>query len=89
MQLYKALGVTLEIDRNELALSNASTSRPARLAGLEDHVDCCDWLFLSQLDATVVNVSLTTLAVELHSSLTAIQWVYERPISSRLLSCFL
>ena len=31
--------------------------------------------FLSQLDATVVNVSLTTLAVELHSSLTAIQWV--------------
>src|SRR5271170_4103642 len=31
--------------------------------------------FLSQLDATVVNVSLATLAVELHSSLTAIQWV--------------
>src|ERR1700674_1324619 len=31
--------------------------------------------FLSQLDATVVNVSLTTLAVELNSSLTAIQWV--------------
>src|ERR1700735_4601478 len=31
--------------------------------------------FLSQLDATVVNVSLSTLAVELHSSLTAIQWV--------------
>jgi hypothetical protein len=30
--------------------------------------------FLSQLDATVVNVSLSTLAVELHSSLTAIQW---------------
>jgi EmrB/QacA subfamily drug resistance transporter len=30
---------------------------------------------LSQLDATVVNVSLSTLAVELHSSLTAIQWV--------------
>jgi MFS family permease len=31
--------------------------------------------FLSQLDATMVNVSLSTLAVELHSSLTAIQWV--------------
>jgi EmrB/QacA subfamily drug resistance transporter len=31
--------------------------------------------FLSQLDATVVNVSLSTLAVELHSSLSAIQWV--------------
>jgi EmrB/QacA subfamily drug resistance transporter len=31
--------------------------------------------FLSQIDATVVNVSLATLAVELHSSLTAIQWV--------------
>src|ERR1700723_1563940 len=31
--------------------------------------------FLSQLDATVVNVSLSTLAVELHCSLTAIQWV--------------
>ena len=31
--------------------------------------------FLSALDATVVNVSLSSLAVELHSSLTAIQWV--------------
>ena len=31
--------------------------------------------FLSQLDATVVNVSLSTLAVELHSSLGTIQWV--------------
>lgn len=31
--------------------------------------------FLSQLDATVVNVSLSSLAVSLHSSLTAIQWV--------------
>src|ERR1700688_3900659 len=30
--------------------------------------------FLSQLDATVVNVSLSSLAVDLHSSLTAIQW---------------
>src|SRR5271156_3826311 len=31
--------------------------------------------FLSQIDATVVNVSLSSLAVELHSSLSAIQWV--------------
>jgi EmrB/QacA subfamily drug resistance transporter len=31
--------------------------------------------FLSQLDATVVNVSLSSLTVELHSTLTAIQWV--------------
>ena len=31
--------------------------------------------FLSQLDATVVNVSLSSLAVQLHSSLAAIQWV--------------
>ena len=28
-----------------------------------------------QIDATVVNVSLSSLAVELHSSLSAIQWV--------------
>ena len=31
--------------------------------------------FLSQLDATIVNVSLSSLAVDLHSSLTAIHWV--------------
>ena len=31
--------------------------------------------FLSQLDATVVNVSLSSLSVELHSSLGTIQWV--------------
>jgi EmrB/QacA subfamily drug resistance transporter len=31
--------------------------------------------FLAQLDATVVNVSLSSLATELHSSLIAIQWV--------------
>ena len=31
--------------------------------------------FLSQLDATVVNVSLPSLAVELHSRLSTIQWV--------------
>src|SRR5271169_6946407 len=31
--------------------------------------------FLAQLDATIVNVSLSSLATELHSSLTVIQWV--------------
>src|SRR3984885_11144571 len=31
--------------------------------------------FLSQIDATVVNVSLSSLATELHSSLSVIQWV--------------
>lgn len=31
--------------------------------------------FLSQMDATVVNVSLSSLAVTFHSSLSAIQWV--------------
>ncbi|WP_026792698.1 DHA2 family efflux MFS transporter permease subunit [Pleomorphomonas oryzae] len=30
---------------------------------------------LSQLDATIVNVSLTSLATDLHSSLSVIQWV--------------
>src|ERR1700723_3238344 len=30
---------------------------------------------MGQVDATVVNVSLSSLAVDLHSSLTAIQWV--------------
>ena len=31
--------------------------------------------FLAQLDATVVNVSLSTLAVQMHSTLATIQWV--------------
>src|SRR6201995_1570714 len=31
--------------------------------------------FLAQLDATIVNVSLSSLAVDLNSSLAAIQWV--------------
>src|ERR1700683_336432 len=31
--------------------------------------------FLAQLDATVVNVSLSTLATELHTGLSTIQWV--------------
>jgi len=31
--------------------------------------------FLSQLDASVVNVSLSSLAAELHRSLPEIQWI--------------
>jgi EmrB/QacA subfamily drug resistance transporter len=31
--------------------------------------------FLSQLDATIVNVSLSSLAAELHASLSTVQWV--------------
>ena len=31
--------------------------------------------FLSQMDATVVNVSLSSLALELHTTLSNIQWV--------------
>lgn len=31
--------------------------------------------FLAQMDATVVNVSLSTLALELHATLSTIQWV--------------
>src|SRR6201996_6987637 len=31
--------------------------------------------FISQMDATVVNVSLSSLALELHTSLSSIQWV--------------
>ena len=31
--------------------------------------------FLAQMDATVVNVSLSSLALELHTSLSNIQWV--------------
>ncbi len=31
--------------------------------------------FMAQLDATVVNVSLSSLAVDLHSSLATVQWV--------------
>src|SRR6201997_1140758 len=31
--------------------------------------------FLAQMDATVVNVSLSSLALELHTSLSSIQWV--------------
>ena len=31
--------------------------------------------FLAQLDATVANVSLSSLAVDLHTGLSTIQWV--------------
>ena len=31
--------------------------------------------FLAQLDATIINVSISTLAVDLHSDLSTIQWV--------------
>lgn len=50
----------------------------------EDRLDASVWKicsvailgsFLSQMDATVVNVSLSSLAAELHTSLTVIQWV--------------
>ena len=33
---------------------------------------------MGQMDATVVNVSLSSLAIDLHSSLAAIQWVTSR-----------
>jgi hypothetical protein len=42
--------------------------------------------FLSQLDATVVNVSLSTLAVELHSSLSSILNRLRIFVRSKLLS---
>jgi EmrB/QacA subfamily drug resistance transporter len=57
---------------------------PGEHAGDSDRLDPPIWkvatvatlgAFLSQLDATVVNVSLSSLAVTLHSSLSAIQWV--------------
>jgi EmrB/QacA subfamily drug resistance transporter len=55
-----------------------------KISGENDRLDPLVWKvtsvavlgsFLSQLDATIVNVSLSSLAVDLHSSLTAIQWV--------------
>jgi MFS family permease len=42
---------------------------------LEDRLVAVLGSFLSQMDATVVNVSLASLATKLHSSLSAIQWV--------------
>ena len=53
-------------------------------AGDMDRIDPAIWkiasvaligAFMAQLDATVVNVSLSNLAQDLHSSLSAIQWV--------------
>ena len=58
--------------------------RPAKAPGESERLDPSIWRigsvavlgsFLTQLDATVVNVSLSSLAVTLHSSLSAIQWV--------------
>jgi EmrB/QacA subfamily drug resistance transporter len=57
---------------------------PIKVHHASDRIDPAIWKissvavlgsFLSQLDATVVNVSLSSLAVELHSSLSTIQWV--------------
>jgi EmrB/QacA subfamily drug resistance transporter len=58
--------------------------KPVEAARESDRLDPSIWKigsvavlgsFLAQLDATVVNVSLSSLAVTLHSSLSAIQWV--------------
>ena len=58
--------------------------KPAEAARESDRLDPSIWKissvavlgsFLAQLDATVVNVSLSSLAVTLHSSLSTIQWV--------------
>jgi EmrB/QacA subfamily drug resistance transporter len=58
--------------------------KPAEAPRESDRLDPSIWKigsvavlgsFLAQLDATVVNVSLSSLAVTLHSSLSTIQWV--------------
>lgn len=57
---------------------------PAKVRVEADRIDPAIWKigsvavlgsFLAQLDATVVNVSLSSLAAELHTSLSTIQWV--------------
>ena len=57
---------------------------PAKSAADPDRLDPGVWKiacvaaigsFMAQLDATVVNVSLSSLAVDLHTGLSAIQWV--------------
>ena len=57
---------------------------PTKVHHASDRIDPAIWKissvavlgsFLSQLDATVVNVSLSSLAAELNSSLSTIQWV--------------
>ncbi|HEY0163381.1 MAG TPA: DHA2 family efflux MFS transporter permease subunit [Edaphobacter sp.] len=62
----------------------AKAGNVAKATNIEDRLDASVWKicsvamlgsFLSQLDATVVNVSLSSLAAELHSSLSVIQWV--------------
>ena len=45
--------------------------------------------FLANLDATVVNVSLSSLAAELHSTLNIIQWVTSGPTLTKLCATFL
>ncbi|HEY0123932.1 MAG TPA: MFS transporter, partial [Rhizobium sp.] len=59
-------------------------SAPVTVADDSDRIDPAIWkiavvalmgAFVAQLDATVVNVSLSTLATELHTSLSTIQWV--------------
>jgi len=68
--------------RTEIMRTDAAAVPDA--SGKTDRLDPAIWKissvavigsFLSQLDATVVNVSLSSLAVKLHSSLAAIQWV--------------
>ena len=58
-------------------------SPPTRPAAAE-HLDSTVWkvavvvflgLLMTQLDATVVNVSLSTMRQELHASMHAVQWI--------------
>ncbi len=71
-----------EDDGSALMAAETSPKRPA--SGDTDRIDASVWkiaavaacgAFLSQIDATVVNVSLSTLATDLHSNLVSIQWV--------------
>jgi EmrB/QacA subfamily drug resistance transporter len=57
---------------------------PSDITGEADRLDPAIWKiasvaaigsFMAQIDATVVNVSLSSLATSLHSSLSGIQWV--------------
>src|ERR1700722_13551075 len=73
------------------SLGCVACARPMRssrhLSNTKNHLDRLDPLvwkitavavlgsLMGQVDATVVNVSLSSLAVDLHSSLTTIQWV--------------
>ncbi len=62
----------------------AGVKPPKKASGDSDRIDAAVWkiaavaacgAFLSQIDATVVNVSLSTLANDLHTNLLHIQWV--------------